>query len=95
MDSRTTALSKASAAAKLNGVGYLERDFFLDNIVTEEAIIAKIEESIKYAKREGLAVAIGHPYPETLTLLSERLPKIENRGVELMWASSAITKKKR
>jgi len=91
LDSRTTKLSKAARVAEANGVPYLERKFFLDNVVNQQAIIRKIEEAVNYSRKEGLAVAIGHPYPETLMLLSERLPEIERNGVDLVWASQALT----
>jgi len=91
LDSRTTKLSKAARVAEANGVPYLERKFFLDNVVNQQSIIRKIEEAVNYARKEGLAVAIGHPYPKTLMLLSERLPEIERNGVDLVWASQALT----
>ena len=76
-----------------NGVPYLERKVFLDNIVKSQEISQKIEEAIGYARRDGHAVAIGHPYPETLSLLSEKLPEIERNGVDLVWASEALEEK--
>ena len=93
LDSRTTNLSVAAKVAEENGVPYLERKVFLDNIVKSQEISQKIEEAIGYAKKEGRAVAIGHPYPETLSLLSEKLPEIERNGVDLVWASEALEEK--
>ena len=90
LDSRTTNLSVAAEVAQANGVPYLERKFFLDNIVKRKAISKRIEEAVSYARKKGHAVAIGHPYPETLTLLSEKLPEIERNGVDLVWASEAL-----
>ena len=90
LDSRTTNLSVAAEVAQANGVPYLERKFFLDNIVKRQSISKKIEEAVGYARKKGRAVAIGHPYPQTLTLLSEKLPEIERNGVDLVWASEAL-----
>ncbi|MDG1988132.1 MAG: divergent polysaccharide deacetylase family protein [Halieaceae bacterium] len=90
LDSRTTNLSVAAEVAQAYGVQYLERKFFLDNIVKRQAISKKIEEAVSYARKEGHAVAIGHPYPQTLIMLSEKLPEIERNGVDLVWASEAL-----
>ena len=87
LDSRTTNLSVAARVAEAKGVPYLEREFFLDNTINRQAISQKLKEVVDYAKSEGLAVAIGHPYPQTLTLLSERIPEIERNGIDLIWAS--------
>jgi polysaccharide deacetylase 2 family uncharacterized protein YibQ len=42
---------------------------------------------LRIAKRDGEAIAIGHPYPETLAFLKERLPRLEQEGVELVFVS--------
>lgn len=36
------------------------------------------------ARKQGSAVVIGHPYPETLTLLEQALPGLNARGVEMI-----------
>ena len=93
LDSRTTNLSVAARVAEAKGVPYLEREFFLDNTINRQAISQKLKEAVGYAKSEGLAVAIGHPYPQTLTLLSDRIPEIERNGIDLIWASEALEMK--
>ena len=46
---------------------------------------AKFELAIHDAR--GLALAIGHPHPETLAVLNEMLPEAERQGVRLVFAS--------
>ena len=74
LDSRTTAESVAEATARELGVRTTFRDVFLDNEVNVEAIRARLRELIDKARAHGSAVAIGHPYPQTLQVLAEELP---------------------
>lgn len=89
LDSRTTRFTTAERQAHLQGTPHLRRHVFLDNRRTPEAIAAQFELWLAQAKREGLAVAIGHPYPETLAVLEQRLPGLLLRGVELISADRA------
>jgi polysaccharide deacetylase 2 family uncharacterized protein YibQ len=36
------------------------------------------------ARKRGQAVAIGHPFPETLEVLEKALPGLEEQGFELV-----------
>jgi polysaccharide deacetylase 2 family uncharacterized protein YibQ len=44
----------------------------------------------KLARLRGFAVGIGHPYPETLTLLETEIPKLAAEGFELISISRYI-----
>jgi polysaccharide deacetylase 2 family uncharacterized protein YibQ len=78
LDSRTTSDTVAEAVARARGLTTGRRHVFLDNERDEAAIRARFEELLRHAGRIGHAVAIAHPYPETLSvlqsLLSEREP---------------------
>jgi len=73
VDSLTTARSVASQQAAAAGLPHLTRDIFLDHVVTPEAISRQFDKAVKVAKNRGIAVVIGHPYPETLQFLDEKL----------------------
>lgn len=79
VDSRTTHLTVTNKTATDNNVPFAERDVFLDNIRSEEAILEAFNHFIRYAKnRSGNrygAVAIAHPYPETLKVLAQVLKR--------------------
>ena len=77
LDSRTSALSVAYIEAHNSGLDSISRDIFLDNEHTNlESIKLQLEMWLKKARDKGSAVAIGHPHPETMSLLTERLPSL-------------------
>jgi uncharacterized protein len=90
VDSMTTSASIAEATAIAHRVPSLRRHVFLDNVVTEEAIELEFKRALTIAKQQGYAVAIGHPYPETLAYLERALPDLEAQGINLVSASSLI-----
>ncbi|MFT7651463.1 MAG: polysaccharide deacetylase 2 family uncharacterized protein YibQ [Candidatus Azotimanducaceae bacterium] len=73
LDSRTTTQTVAMRAADEVGVIALQRDVFLDNVRTTEAIHLSFEKAVRTARRQGSAILIGHPYPVTLDYLQSRL----------------------
>ena len=91
IDSRTSAGSVMAESAQSVQIPFAERDVFLDNRRTYEAITVQLQKLKKIARKFGAAVAIGHPYPETLQVLKNELPKLEKEGFSLVFASE-ITK---
>lgn len=79
LDSRTTAETVAESAAVRAGIGTAARDVFLDHDRDPTAIERQLQRWLGRAQRTGCALAIGHPYPETLAVLERLLPRI--RGV--------------
>lgn len=69
VDSRTSPLTIAAVTAENYYLPTLERDIFLDNHRNTQAIAFQFEKLLRLAKINGLAVAIGHPHPETLKFL--------------------------
>ena len=49
---------------------------------------------IALAQNRGTAVAIGHPYPQTLSVLQNQLPNLKKYGVELISVSALIERTK-
>lgn len=75
VDSLTSAKSVAYKVAKERGIKTVSRNVFLDNEQTEKAISIQFDKLLKLAHERGSAVAIGHPYPETMSVLKKRLVK--------------------
>lgn len=73
VDSLTDSKSVAHVVASERQIRTVTRDVFLDNVKTQSAINKQFEILIKKAHKYGSAVAIGHPYPETMRFLHERL----------------------
>lgn len=92
IDSRTSPLSVAGATAGRLGLPHAARDVFLDNDPTPAAVRARLDEAERFARRDGTALAIGHPYPSTLAVLAEWLPGARTRGVELVTARELIAR---
>jgi len=84
VDSYTTHLSVALSAAQESGVPARRRDVFLDVDASPQGIAREFERLKKLASKHGTAIAIGHPYPTTLSFLEKELPGLEEDGFELV-----------
>ena len=90
IDSYTTHESIALQVAREEGVTATRRDVFLDHERTVEAVSREFERLKKKARKQGHAVGIGHPFPETLEVLEEQLPLLEEQGFELVTIGKLI-----
>lgn len=70
IDSRTSPATKAKAAMNELGMRYVHRDVFLDNQNSVAAVRKKLREAVALAKKQGYAIAIGHPKSSTLRALA-------------------------
>lgn len=84
LDSYTSAESVALSSARDYQVPYLRRDVFLDNDHSKAAIRYQFKRLLTIAHKKGHAIAIGHPYPETIAVLSELLPQLNRQGIRLI-----------
>lgn len=91
LDSRTTPNSVAPRLAVQLGVDLVERDIFLDNEPTPEAVRAAIVMLEDRARARGYAVGIGHPRDATIEVLGEWLATAEQRGFQLVPISAVGT----
>ncbi|MCT7907975.1 divergent polysaccharide deacetylase family protein [Arcobacter lacus] len=71
VDSKTSAKSVAQKYANKHNLPYISRNIFLDNEKSYEYIKSQLIKTIELAKKQGYAVAIGHPYDITLKVLKE------------------------
>lgn len=90
VDSRTNARSVALQTARADGVPTTRRDVFLDNDRDPVAIVRRLGEAVRLARLKGSAIAIAHPYPETLQVLRRALPRLQEQGISLRPVSHVI-----
>lgn len=90
IDSRTTLATVARQLAVEYQVPSANRDVFLDNDRDPDAISRQFDQLLKRARRQGYAIGIGHPYPETSQVLAQRLADMETLGVRLIPASEMV-----
>ncbi len=87
IDSRTTTETVAYDAAERAGVRAAFRRVFLDDTPTREAVLQQLELAARDAQKHGWSIAIGHPHPGTLAALEDGLPRLEARGIRLVFAT--------
>ncbi|MEM7585231.1 MAG: divergent polysaccharide deacetylase family protein [Acidobacteriota bacterium] len=90
LDSRTAADTVGYSLARQLGMPAGERQIFLDTERSPEFIRAQFEKLRAAAQKRGGAIAIGHPYPETLEILATAVPEARAAGFEFVPASALI-----
>lgn len=89
VDSLTTPNSRGYSVARRLGVKTLKRDVFIDQSERgKKYTVEQLDRLVRIAEKNGIAVGIGHPYPQTIDALVEHMPKIEKK-VEFMKISAA------
>ncbi|AST77695.1 TPA: divergent polysaccharide deacetylase family protein [Citrobacter farmeri] len=71
LDSMTIGNSQAMRAASGTGVKVIKRKVFLDDTQNEADIRRQFNRAIDLARRNGSAIAIGHPHPSTVRVLQQ------------------------
>lgn len=90
LDSRTSVDTQAFSVARQSGVPAAERQVFLDTTKDPTEIAAQFDRLLSLAERRGGAVAIAHPYRETLDVLSDKVPEAVARGFEFVTTSALL-----
>lgn len=90
VDSRTTTDTLAEETARQFNIANTRRNIFLDHERSREAIEFQFERLVELARKQGTAVAIGHPYPDTLAVLEEKIPQLDAAGIQLIPVSQLI-----
>lgn len=88
LDSRTTEATVARRIADEASLPAVSRRVFLDTVESPEAIERAFRDLLRQARKDGPALAIGHPYPATLALLERELPRLGEEHVRLVPVSS-------
>ncbi len=91
LDSRTTKKTVGYALAKKMGIKTAQRDLFIDNDKDSLYIEEQLKSILPLVKKiGGNAIAIGHPYPTTISALEKTLPILEEQGVKFVPLSQMV-----
>ena len=90
VDSLTTPRSVAHAEAVKMGIPTIERDVFLDNVQDTQRILTEIRKLVTQSQKQGYAVGIGHPHPETLEALRQSVHIFRDAGVTVVPVSHLL-----
>ena len=90
IDSMTAYTSVGAATARDLSVPTAERDVFLDDQVDVSYIEGQIRDLEAVARKKGVAIAIGHPFPQTAQALEQMVPQMQAAGFSFVTASSPV-----
>lgn len=90
LDSVTSGHSVAHETARDGGIPYAVRNVFLDHEDDLDAIRRQLRHMEQIARKTGLAIAIGHPRDKTIEALAEWLPKLDEKGFQLVPISAVV-----
>jgi polysaccharide deacetylase 2 family uncharacterized protein YibQ len=93
LDSKTIAGSVGDKLAAEMGVIHIARDIFLDDDMSEAAVARQLAAAEAVARRQGYAVAIGHPHPGTIAVLKRWLPEAKAKGFAIVPLTTIIKKR--
>jgi hypothetical protein len=84
VDSRTTGSSVAAPLARAMGIRSAARNVFLDDVASEPAVRKQLAELARTAAARGVAVGIGHMYPETVRVLVADAPTMRGSRLDVL-----------
>ena len=90
LDSRTSPKTVVPKLASKYQVPFVTRNVFLDHEPRLDFILSQLDLLEKLARKQGYAVAIAHPRSSTIRALSQWLPVVAEKGLELVPISSIV-----
>ena len=90
VDSRTTAGTKASAAAEKVNIQMVSRKVFLDNNRDYNEIYKIVLEAAQNSSEASPVIMIGHPYPETIRAIKDATRALRQKGILVVPVSKLI-----
>lgn len=90
VDSVTSTNTAGLRVAQELGIKSGRRNVFLDNEQERGYILGQLAQAVKLAKKNGFAISICHPHPETIATLTYALPKLAGQGVTLVPVSQIV-----
>lgn len=89
-DSITSGKSKGRVAAKEMDIPFTTRNIFIDHDENTKVIQQQLKKVERLAKKQGYAIAIGHPRENTIRALEPWIKTVEGRGFKLVHLSTLV-----
>ena len=91
LDSRTSSATKVPSVAMEMGMGWYQRDIFLDNQKTRQNYLAELKKGLDIANKKGHVIMIGHVWSaESLpAFLEEAYPELALKGYRFATVSKS------
>lgn len=93
LDSRTNPESVGYSEAVRLGIPAAERQVFLDDDLRPAAIEEEFRRMLQIASDKGVVIAIAHPHPATLEVLSRELRRAKAAGYEFVPVSYLVDRR--
>ncbi|RMF87604.1 MAG: divergent polysaccharide deacetylase family protein [Nitrospinota bacterium] len=90
VDSMTSPKSVAYTTAHRIGLRTAYRHIFFDHEQREEVIRQQVRKLATLAQKNGGAIGIGHPHPETIRVLEEMIPQLQKEGFTVVPVSQLL-----
>ncbi len=95
LDSKTHPKSVAEQVATEAGVMAAHRDVFIDHIETPQAVAKALARVEHDARKNGVAIAIGHPKDVTIEGLAAWLPTLKAKGIEVVKLGDVLKERRK
>jgi uncharacterized protein len=90
VDSKTTYETVGFDLARQMNIKTFVRDVFLDDEQNYLYSSGQIKHLVELARKNGRALAIGHPFASTLTALRDAVPWLKLQKIEIVFASALL-----
>lgn len=95
LDSRTSPDSVGDQIAQEKAIPSAVRHVFLDDVDSIDNVRAQLLETERLARRQGFAIAIGHPHDNTILGLSQWIPTLPDKGIALAPLTAIVIRRGR
>jgi polysaccharide deacetylase 2 family uncharacterized protein YibQ len=91
LDDGSSAQSRVGDIAKANNYPVAFGDVTLDAEVNEAAILARLDDLERIARRNGSAIGVASAFDETISAVSQWVNEAQRRGIEVVGVASLVS----
>jgi uncharacterized protein len=88
LDDGSSAQSLSGKFAKAMNMPYSVADLQLDDQLQRDAILKRLDELERIAKRNGSAIGVASAFDESINTIAEWVPEAKSRGIEIVGVSA-------